>query len=271
MYVGPQGFSVGISSMVAMDEMVGPGHGEVWKSCKMGEMDEVVKTNHCIHFIHSLLAYITLRHNVACVVELLCLEEPFYTRVELIRAVVAFANSFRDDMKRPCHGPKAEYGNFYIPPPRAKWYFNNVRIRHGIACGRANLMAAGATSNESLHAEIHKSFKETLDMKLDVPRSDKFLSHSRALYHATTWQMTHSTAPQWTGGSWNSWWEELQDAGTAKTKTDLPLDKARLIKRNEHVGPPREKQRRQSEKSAKRWGFGKSSDEGPLGSDDPEG
>ena len=53
---------------------------------------------------------LTMRDDdAASVMEQLDLEEPFYARVEWIRAVAALANSFRDDMTRCALGRIAEY------------------------------------------------------------------------------------------------------------------------------------------------------------------
>ena len=91
----------------------------------------------------------------------------------------------------------------------------------------------------------------TLDMKLEVLRLGKLLSHNRALYHATTRQMTH-TAPLWTAASWDSWCEELQDAGTARTKADLPMERARLEQKKRVRRAAKKKPATAAKTSAKR-------------------
>ena len=177
-------------------------------------------------------------------------EEPFYTRVEWIQAVAALANSFRDDMRRMCPGPNRRVWQLLhtaTAPERTEWYMNNIRIRHSLSARKLSLLPVGTTSNESLHAEINRWFKETqklhkatLDLKLQILQAGKLLSHNRALYHVSTKQMTHSEVlaratrePLWTMDTWSSWCGILEDAGTARLKADLPFEQSRKFQQSE--------------------------------------
>ena len=113
---------------------------------------------------------------------------------------------------------------------------NNIRLRHNITKSRLSLLPVGTTSNEALHSEINRWFKETqkihpstLELKLDVLSLGKLLLRNRALYYAGAKQMSHSAvlaqaagASMWTSDSWAAWCEELGDAAQRKCKADLP-------------------------------------------------
>ena len=60
------------------------------------------------------------------------------------------------------------------------------------------LLPSGTTSNEALHYETNRCFKETqelhltsLQQKLDILQLGKLLSHNRAFCHHTTKQVQH--------------------------------------------------------------------------------
>ena len=72
---------------------------------------------------------------------------------------------------------------------------DNVRIHRSLASHRLCLLPTGTTSNEALHHEINRCYKETqklhqasLQLKLEILQLGKLLSHNRALYHHTTKQ-----------------------------------------------------------------------------------
>ncbi|CAE7205271.1 unnamed protein product [Symbiodinium sp. CCMP2592] len=171
-------------------------------------------------------------------------EKPIYTRLEWIQLIAAVANVFRDDMTRLCPGPNKRVWQLLLgatSPERSEWYLNNLRIRHSLHARALPLLPVGTTSNESLHAEINRWFKETqmmhqatLEMKLEILRLGKLLSHNRALYHTTSCQMTHAEVLAratrqclWTEGEWAAWCSELEDGEGAKMKAHLPFHEAR--------------------------------------------
>ena len=94
------------------------------------------------------------------------------------------------------------------------------------------LLPSGTTSNEALHYETNRCFKETqklhltsLQQKLDILQLGKLLSHNRAFCHHTTKQVQHgevlSRATRqsiWYSSNWSTWCAELLDGPGPKAK-----------------------------------------------------
>ena len=178
------------------------------------------------------------------IIDSLDYDKPWYLRIEWIRALAALANVYRQDMQRMCPGPNRRIGQLLLSaaaPERCEWYFNNIRVRHNMHVGKLTLFPVGTTSNESLHFEVNRWFKETqklhkatLELKLDILSLGKLLSHNRALYHAGMRQMSHGEVLArstrqvlWSEQEWKAWCDELDNAGKVKRKADLPVQEAR--------------------------------------------
>ncbi|CAE7810987.1 unnamed protein product [Symbiodinium sp. CCMP2592] len=176
------------------------------------------------------------------------LDEPFYTRVEWIRAIAALTNVYKDEVRKVSPGPNRrvwELLHSATAPERAEWYMNNVRIRHALSAQRLRLLPSGTTSNEALHYEINRCFKETqklhqvsLQQKLEILQLGKLLSHNRALYHHTTKQVQHGEVLAratrqsiWSSQDWSIWCAELVDGSGPKMKAELPKEDARARQR----------------------------------------
>ena len=176
-------------------------------------------------------------------------ERPFYVRLEWIQALAAIANTHREEMLRTSPGPNRKVWQLLHSasmPERTEWYFNNIRVRHSLSRSTLRLLPAGTTSNESLHKEINRWFKETqklhqatLHSKLEMLQLGKLLSHNRALYFHTSKQIPHGTAlarasrqQVWTAESWAAWCAELDDEQTIRLKAETSREDARSRERN---------------------------------------
>jgi len=130
------------------------------------------------------------------------------------------------------------------------WYFNNLRLRASILPSRLALLPSGTSSNEALHAELNRMFRQvqsmhqaTLSVKLAVVTLSKQLAHERAMSAPTTHQMAHGTVlartamvEWWTAATWRAWCLELASAEPGFAKASVPLahvraDNARQVRK----------------------------------------
>jgi hypothetical protein len=115
---------------------------------------------------------------------------------------------------------------------------NNLRLRHSLIPRKASLMPSGTSSNESLHAELNKWFRNqpeiylgTLMLQLRVNWIAKLMVHNTALYAPLLRYHDQGTllialASKWVfGDAWATWVRSdlvlpLADSN-ASTKTAL--------------------------------------------------
>ncbi|CAE7614134.1 unnamed protein product [Symbiodinium necroappetens] len=177
------------------------------------------------------------------------LDEPFYTRVEWIRAIAALTNVYKGEVHKVSVSPGPNRRVWQLlhsaAAERSEWYMNNIRIRHALASHRLHLLPSGTTSNEALHYEINRCFKEiqklhqaSLQQKLEILQLGKLLSHNRACYHHTTKQVQHGEVLAratrqtiWSSNDWSTWCAELLDGPGPKLKAELPKEDARAWQR----------------------------------------
>ena len=166
-------------------------------------------------------------------------ESPFYTRVEYIECLAALVALFPDEASKIIPGPKKPVYKVLwnaAAVDRVEWMFNNIRVRHSIPISECQLLSSGTASNEALHAEINRWFKQTqmmhqstLRLKLHVLTLAKLLSHNSAMYRPTTRQyppgvvLARSAGCHiWTNASWIKWCSHLVHRDRV-TKADVPI------------------------------------------------
>lgn len=164
---------------------------------------------------------------------------PFYTRVEYIECLAALVAMFPDEVNKAIPGPnKPVYKLLWnaAAVDRVEWMFNNMRVRHTIPLCEYQLLSSGTASNEALHAEVNRWFKETqmmhqttLKLKLYILTLGKLIAHNSAMYMPTTRQFPSSTVLSravcgsiWTNCSWRKHCSSLVKNGHV-TKASLPL------------------------------------------------
>ena len=123
---------------------------------------------------------------------------------------------------------------------------NNLRLLHTVNPQRASLMPSGTSSNESLHAELNKWFRNqpeiylgTLLLQLRVNWIAKLMVHNTALYTPLLRYHDQGTllialAAKWTfGAAWATW--ARSDLGLplaeSKASTKASLDARRVPRR----------------------------------------
>ncbi|CAE7494712.1 unnamed protein product [Symbiodinium natans] len=182
------------------------------------------------------------------IMETLDYSTPWYLRVEWVKALAALANVYRDDMHRIAPVRIVASDSSCIRQRRQKEPSGiSITFAFGTICLRKKLMLfpVGTTSNESLHSEVNRWFRETqklhkatLDLKLQMLTLGKLLSHKSALYHPGTRQMTHGEVLArstkqvvWSDADWKSWCSELDQSASAKRKAELPVEQERCAQR----------------------------------------
>jgi len=166
-------------------------------------------------------------------------ESPFYTRVEYIECLAALVSMFPEEVSKVIPGPnKPVYKLLWNAAAldRVEWMFNNIRVRHLIPLSEYQLLSSGTASNEALHAEVNRWFKETqmmhqttLKLKLYILTLGKLIAHNSAMYMPTTRQFPSSCVLAravcgsiWTNSSWRRFCSALIRNGRV-TKAALPL------------------------------------------------
>ena len=158
------------------------------------------------------------------------------TRIQFVEALAALAAQNQSDLQRKIEGTKmtvAKILHRLADASKCDWLFNNLRYRQFLPLSTRLLLPSGTTSNEALHAELNKHFKQiqcmhrsTLILKLNIIRFAKLLAHGSALYHPTTRQIpsNHILArrvgqPLWSKEAWKAWVQEQR----THHRTGLPL------------------------------------------------
>lgn len=155
------------------------------------------------------------------------------TRIQYIEALAALAATIGTELTRKIYGTKITVAKILYQlasPDKAEWLFNNLRYRHFLPHNVRTLLPSGTTSNEALHAELNSHFRQvqtlhraTLQLKLNIFRLAKLLSHNAALYSPTARQIPSShllarrlAVPVWTPRAWKEWVDQQRQNGVVE-------------------------------------------------------
>jgi hypothetical protein len=169
----------------------------------------------------------------ACVLNQLEDDQPWYCKLDYLRALAAIAATFPSEMKRKTYVQGRSLGHILWcagAPDRVAWQWNAMIVRRSLPHSWMTLLPAGTASNESLHAELNRwwknspeQFPTTLQLHLSVGHMGKLLAHNAALYTPTLRQVGHDQVLAlalrgviFTDKGWEAW---CQGGLTA----DLPL------------------------------------------------
>ena len=123
-------------------------------------------------------------------------------------------------------------------PERIAWQWNALIARRGLPRCWFPLLPSGTGTNESLHAEINKwwrnspeQFPTTLQLHLRIGHFGKLLAHNAALYAPTLRQVSHDQtlvlalrSVVFAGEPWRMWWDACEGVGALPLfgeRTDL--------------------------------------------------
>ena len=128
-------------------------------------------------------------------------EKPWYCRLDYIRALAAIAAAFPQEMARKTYVAGRRLGHVLwcvAAPEKVAWLFNAIIVRRSLPSTWMTLLSSGTTSNESLHSEVNRwwrnapeQFPTTLELHLRVGHLGKLLAHNSALYSPTLRQVPH--------------------------------------------------------------------------------
>ena len=92
-------------------------------------------------------------------------EKPWYCRLDYIRALAAIAAAFPKEMARKTYVLGRSLGHILwcaAAPDRVAWLFNGIIVRRSLPTAWLTLLPSGTTSNESLHAESNRWWRNSL-------------------------------------------------------------------------------------------------------------
>ena len=152
-------------------------------------------------------------------------DKPWYCKLDYIRALVAIAAVFPQEMSRKTHaqGKKLGYNLWCAAAPqKLAWQWNALSVRRTLPSSWMTVLPAGTTSNESLHAELNRwwrnspeQFPTTLHLYLAIGHLGKLLAHNAALYSPTVRQVSHDQVLAlavrgvvFLDAEWKAWCEE---------------------------------------------------------------
>ena len=167
-------------------------------------------------------------------------ETPWMTRIDFMEAIAALLSLYADEVNQKTPSGKSlrhVLVNIAMPV-KIEWLLNDTRFRH--TCNRKDLalLPSGTTANESLHAEANTWFHETqnlykpqLELKLQMFRLAKLVSHNSAMFrplHRQTVQKdvlhrTLGTMRIWSDVQWTRWCNTLKSETGVVKKSLLPL------------------------------------------------
>jgi len=164
---------------------------------------------------------------------------PWSSKIDYLRALAAIAAAFPAEMSRKTYAQGRTIGHILwsaASPERLAWQWNAIIARRSLPREWMTLLPSGTASNESLHAEINRwwrnspeLFPSTLELHLDIGHFGKLLSHNAALYHPTLRQVRQEQVlalalhgVRFQGTDWDDW--RRADGGRA----ELPLFGARV-------------------------------------------
>ena len=173
------------------------------------------------------------------IIDNLDVSQPFYTRAEFIECLAALTSVYAEEMLRRVAGSnKPLYRLLWCASAasRVEWLFNTIRMRARLAPREVGLLSSGTTSNEALHAELNRHFRQTqqvhqatLRLKLMIIQHAKLLAHGSAMQRPTCRQMSQASIlarlagkQVWTVKQWRRWCGVLSGETRAK-KAHLPL------------------------------------------------
>ena len=163
-------------------------------------------------------------------------DKPYTSKFEFIQALAALTRVFHDDVQNKTEAKSKKLKDVLMSaaaPDRVEWYFNNSRLRHSMRRSYTGLLSSGTSSNESLHFEMNKWFRNqqeiyisTLTLQLRINWIGKLMVHNAALYaplRRTNFQKTLliALAAKWEFGDNDAW-----EAWLA-TDLVLPLEKVK--------------------------------------------
>ena len=158
----------------------------------------------------------------ACVFNQLDDSKPWYCKLDYLRALAAIAAAFPFEMAKKTYAQGRTIGHILWcagAPDKVAWLWNAFIVRRSLPQGWLVLLPSGTGSNESLHAELNRwwknspeQFPTTLQVHLAIGHFGKLLAHNAALYHPTLRQVGHDQvlalavrAVRFTGEGWQSW------------------------------------------------------------------
>jgi len=128
-------------------------------------------------------------------------DKPWSCRLDYIRALAAIAAAFPQEMAKKTYVLGRSVGHILwcaAAPEKVAWLFNALIVRRSLPNTWMTLLPSGTTSNESLHAELNRwwrnspeQFPTTLELHLRVGHLGKLLAHNSALYSPTLRQVPH--------------------------------------------------------------------------------
>ena len=127
--------------------------------------------------------------------------KPWFSKIDYIRALAAIAAAFPAEMARKTYSQGRTIAHILwcaAAPDKVAWMWNAIIVRRSLPQGWLTLLPAGTGSNESLHAELNRwwrnspeQFPTTLQVHLAIGHLGKLLAHSAALYQPTLRQVGH--------------------------------------------------------------------------------
>ena len=163
-------------------------------------------------------------------------DSPLFCRITFIEALAALCATYPHEVSRKVTGSNKEIRKVLwaaTAPDRLEWLMNNLRVRHGLTPLERGLLPSGASSNESLHAEINswtKSIRSlhqsTLRMKSEIMQFGKMLTHHVASCFPTVQQTSESILLARAVGE-EVWTEADGRKCCSSAKAVLPLHKSR--------------------------------------------
>lgn len=160
------------------------------------------------------------------------------SHVDFVERLAAISSVYRSEVVKKTEEGKPVYDLLCqaAQPDRLGWLFNNARARACMSATDQVLMPTGATSNESLHAELNGWFRQTqamhksaLQLKVDIIVLAKLVCHNAALYSPTARQMLPNQilARRIGKGLWSdSAWKDMVTRNGLE-KAVLPVEKQR--------------------------------------------
>ncbi len=168
-------------------------------------------------------------------------DTPFYSRIGFCECLAAIVALYPSEVGKMTATGKVLRHLMWnaAQPSKVEWLLNGTRYRHTAPRRIVSLLPSGATSNESLHAEVNRWFdqsqsmhKATLVLKLHILRLAKLLSHNQSMYRPASKQMDQSvvlarrlgTVKLWTATSWKAWCRAFTSQRGRVLKSHGPLN-----------------------------------------------
>ena len=195
------------------------------------------------HKLHLRPRYVLERNMPAArrkhIIDNIDVSRPFYTRAEFIERLAALTSAYGEEMLRRVTGSNKPLCRLLwcaSAAPRVEWLFNTIRMRARLTPREAGLLSSGTTSNEALHAELNRHFRQkqqvhqaTLRLKLVILQYAKLLAQNASMQRPTSRQMSQASVLArlaarrvWSAKQWRRWCSVLSGEARA-IKAPLPL------------------------------------------------